>query len=304
MAKKDFGSFTNVAVQQTKTVEQIIRENITILEEIKDWIPPLTEEEFEQLAKNIAEEGCRDALIIWEKEEDGNKKYILVDGHNRYAICTKLKKDFRFELRTFKDIEQVQNWMIINQLGKRNITEDEKSYLRGVQYKIEKKQGQRTDLTSGQNDQKLETREKLAIQHKVSAKTIQRDEKYAESVDKIAGEDNKLKWDILKKNYNIPKSELIEIAEQGETAIQALRERITAGENFQAEESQSETKAGKPATKAKVDTGKFIVDDLKPFQSNIYQAVREVMTKQDDDAVEKLKTRVEELAKEIQKRKK
>jgi hypothetical protein len=304
MAKKDFGNITNVAVLQTKTVEQVIRENITILEEIKDWIPPLTEEEFKQLAENIEKEGCRDALIIWEKDEDGVKKYILVDGHNRYAICTKHKKDFRFELRSFKDIDQVKNWMIINQLGKRNITEDEKSYLRGIQYKIEKKQGQRTDLTSGQNDQKLETREKLAIQHKVSAKTIQRDEKYAESIDKIAGEDNRLKWDILKKNYNIPKSELIEIAEQGENAIQELRERIIAGESSQIDESNPELKVGKPSTKTKVDTGKFIVDDLKPFQANIYQAVREVMSKQDEDSVEKLKTRVDELAKEVQKRKK
>jgi hypothetical protein len=300
MAKKDFGNITNAAVEQTKPIEQIIRENITILEEIKTWIPPLTLEEFEQLTQNIREEGCRDALIIWEKYEDDDKKYILVDGHNRYAICTELKKEFRFELREFKDLDQVKNWMIINQLGKRNITEDEKSYLRGIQYKIEKKQGQRTDLTSGQNDQKLETREKLALQHKVSAKTIQRDEKYAESIDKIAGDDNKLKWNILKKNYNIPKGELIEIAEKGEDAIQELREIINAGKNLP--EAEANKTQNKPSSK--VDTGKFVIDDLKPFQSNIYQAVREVMSKQDEDSVEKLKTRVEELAKEVQKRKK
>ena len=77
-------------------------------------------------------------------------------------------------------------WRIDNQLGRRNLTEAQMSYLRGERYKLEKAQGQRMDLTSGQNVQKLETAEKLSAQYKVSPKTIRRDAEYAEDVNKIA----------------------------------------------------------------------------------------------------------------------
>ncbi len=54
-------------------------------------------------------------------------------------------------------------------------------------YRLEKTQGQRTDLTCGQNDHKSErTAEKLSTQYKVSPKTIRRDAEYAEDVNAIA----------------------------------------------------------------------------------------------------------------------
>ncbi len=52
--------------------------NITVLEELKAYIDPLTPDEHEALERSLLAEGCRDALVLW-----GD---ILVDGHNRYAI--------------------------------------------------------------------------------------------------------------------------------------------------------------------------------------------------------------------------
>ena len=57
-----------------------------------------------------------------------------------------------------------------------------------MRYRQEKKQGARTDLTCGQNDQKLATAEKIATQHNVTEKTVRRAEKFADGVDKIAVE--------------------------------------------------------------------------------------------------------------------
>jgi len=57
-----------------------------------------------------------------------------------------------------------------------------------LRYRQEKKQGARTDLTCGQNDQKLATAEKIATQHNVTEKTVRRAEKFADGVDKIAVE--------------------------------------------------------------------------------------------------------------------
>ena len=53
---------------------------LRIDEEFAALIPPLTDEEYRGLEASILEEGCRDALVCW-----GD---VLVDGHNRYKICT------------------------------------------------------------------------------------------------------------------------------------------------------------------------------------------------------------------------
>lgn len=58
-----------------------------INDEIKSLIPPLTETEYSLLEQSILEEGCRDALITWNG--------TLLDGHNRYAICTKHNLPFK-----------------------------------------------------------------------------------------------------------------------------------------------------------------------------------------------------------------
>ncbi len=54
---------------------------ITINEGLRTYIDPLTEDEYAALERSLLSEGCRDALVLW-----GD---LLVDGHNRYAICRK-----------------------------------------------------------------------------------------------------------------------------------------------------------------------------------------------------------------------
>ena len=136
MAKKDVFSelikLENVLVSDTnsKTAPQII-----IYPELKAYIPPLTKEEFLLLEQNIVTEGCREALILWQK----NDEFVLIDGHNRYEICQKHQISYKTMVKNFAAMEDVKMWMLNNQLGKRNITEEVKSYLRGLQYKSEKK---------------------------------------------------------------------------------------------------------------------------------------------------------------------
>ena len=54
--------------------------------DFKNLIPPLTEEERQQLEDSIVQSRhCRDALVVWGK--------TIVDGHNRYEICRKHNED-------------------------------------------------------------------------------------------------------------------------------------------------------------------------------------------------------------------
>jgi hypothetical protein len=112
----------------------------------------------------------RDSLIVWDSKEYG---LILVDGHNRYNICTEHKVSFRIKRMSFSDLEEVKAWMIDNQLGRRNLNPDQMSYYRGLKYlALKKPKGGYDNVRSkGQND--LSTTELLSTQFNVSESTYQ-----------------------------------------------------------------------------------------------------------------------------------
>ncbi len=104
---------------------------IKIDPEFRDIIPALTNAEFEQLEKNLVNEGCRERIITWND--------YIIDGHNRYNICSEQNIDFEIrEMNDFEDRHAVIDWMIHNQIGKRNLTAGTISYLRGLKLKREK----------------------------------------------------------------------------------------------------------------------------------------------------------------------
>jgi N6-adenosine-specific RNA methylase IME4 len=84
----------------------------------------------------------------------------------------------------FSSRDEAEDWIDKNQLGRRNLTADAFTLLLGRRYKRAKKQGDRTDLTSDQNDQKLTTADKLAAEHGVGSATVRRAGKFAEEVDR------------------------------------------------------------------------------------------------------------------------
>jgi len=96
------------------------------------------------------------------------------------------------------DIEAAKEWIIKNQLGRRNLTEQEASYYRGKLYESRKRQGARTDLTLGKNFLKLDTAEKIGKQYGVTGRTIKNDAQFSQAVDKVAAElGNEAKQAIL-----------------------------------------------------------------------------------------------------------
>lgn len=140
-------------------------------------IPPLSDDERAQLEANIRAEGCRDALVTWQG--------ILVDGHNRFEICERLSLPYKTTAIDLKDRSAAADWIDRNQLGRRNLTPDQMSLLRGRRYlRTEKRPGERTDLTSGQNEPRLNAAARLAKEHGVSPATIKRDAKFAEEVER------------------------------------------------------------------------------------------------------------------------
>lgn len=96
--------------------------NITINNELLQYIDPLTANEYAALERSLLAEGCRDALVLWGE--------VLVDGHNRYEICRKNGIEFKTVQNTsFTSIDDVMLWMIDNQLGRRSVTDFQRGVL-------------------------------------------------------------------------------------------------------------------------------------------------------------------------------
>lgn len=142
---------------------------ITIDHVFAGYIPALAAEELSQLEANLVEHGgARDPLIVW---RDGRKD-ILLDGHNRYEICTRLGLDYCVEAMEFASREEAADWIDRNQLGRRNLSRQDYKLLLGRRYNRAKKQGERTDITSGKSCQKSTTAERIAKEHGVAEKTV------------------------------------------------------------------------------------------------------------------------------------
>ncbi len=86
---------------------------LIIDQEFKSIIPPLAKEELQQLEKNLVNDGCRDALVLWQG--------IIVDGHNRYEICNRCQIRFETKDIELESREAAKRWIVTNQLGRRNL---------------------------------------------------------------------------------------------------------------------------------------------------------------------------------------
>jgi N6-adenosine-specific RNA methylase IME4 len=106
---------------------------IQISLEFKPLLPPLPPEDYNQLEQNILADGCREPLVLFNG--------VLVDGHNRYEICTKHNLPFNTVEMDFPDNFEAKLWMIKNQSGRRNLTDGWQYQLKRVRKEILQEQG-------------------------------------------------------------------------------------------------------------------------------------------------------------------
>lgn len=156
--------------------------------EFKAQIPPLTQEERRQLEENILAEGELLApILVWNG--------TIVDGHNRYEILQSHPeipcsvRDLELETR-----EEVLVWICKHQLGRRNLTPEQKKFLMGKQYDAEKQsagfhgnQHTRPVPSAGAQNEHQQTAEKtcerIAQENHVSASAVRRAALFAAGVD-------------------------------------------------------------------------------------------------------------------------
>ena len=155
--------------------------------EFRDKIPPLTEDEFSLLEENILSDGAVfSPLIVW----DGT----ILDGHNRYEIIQKHPElTYAVHKVSFANRYEAISWICKHQLGRRNLTPQQKKYLIGQRYEAEKQadafhgnQHTLSDESGGDkvcHHQKAKTRRRIAEEIGMSQGYVQNASSFAKGVD-------------------------------------------------------------------------------------------------------------------------
>lgn len=210
-------------------------QQLTVNPKFRDVARPLHEDEFKLLEENILRDGrVLQPIITW--------KGTIVDGHNRWQIIQKYWEQgreipFETEEMEFPDDWAVVAWICNNQLGRRNLTNEERTYMIGKQYEAEKMTvknptgvNQHGKEVSGHFDRKAtrsKTAHALGEKHGMAEKSIRRSGEFALGVDTADAISPGAKEDILSGKAKVPKSVVAEIPkmepEQQREVIRAVR---------------------------------------------------------------------------------
>ncbi|MGE5417443.1 MAG: hypothetical protein ACM3UZ_11970 [Acidobacteriota bacterium] len=186
----------------------------------KRLIAPLDAEELKQLEQNIIRDGCREPICVWNN--------TILDGHNRYEICTRLQIPFMIQQIFLENREEAVVWICANQLSRHSITEETRRYLIGKRYEMEKILGAHNAAGTNHHTKKEvrakmlpeppfgvtagRTRERLGEEYNISHASILSYEKYAQALDALSRVVPELVPKILSSEVKISLENTIELS--------------------------------------------------------------------------------------------
>ena len=219
--------------------------------EFENKIPPIGAEEFRQLEENIlTAREVYEPLVVW----DGT----LIDGHNRWKVLQRhsdVTIKWRVRHMDFADKWEAFDWMYKNQLGRRNLTDEQRTYMIGKMYEARKKAvgGQSGNdnavKRSAQNGPTVSTTDKskhgvsgeLAIELNIGRNTVRRAEKFTKGVDVLREINPEAADKVLKGKAKITKTEVANLAKSEPEIIEAFAQAVNEGK-------KPERKPRKPKT--------------------------------------------------------
>jgi len=197
---------------------------ITVDPDIKKLLPPLTPDELAGLEESILSDGIRDPLLVW------SGRNILIDGHNRLSIANKHGLPYRVQEVSFSDAGEARQWVIRNQLARRNLKPDAASYLRGL---LVREAPRDTGGRPTENSLHFATSlQQIAEQTGVDRTTLHRDAKFADAVDALSDVAGDEVRDLVLSG-KVPKQDTIRLANtarEDPDRAKATLSKITSGE--------------------------------------------------------------------------
>ena len=118
----------------------------SVLPELADLLPPLSDEQLGALEKDILQNGCYAPVIV-------SEDLAVVDGHNRKQICEKHNLPYKMAVFAFDDLLEAQQWALDTQKGRRNLDKWELGKI-ALKLKPEIEARAKANMSAGGGDQK------------------------------------------------------------------------------------------------------------------------------------------------------
>lgn len=254
--------------------------------EFQNKIPPLTEDEFRQLEENILEDGeVYEPIIIWNG--------VIVDGHNRWKIVQKHPEiPYKTREMDFSDRWAAFDWMYKKQLGRRNLTDEQRMLLLGKMYEARKQSHGGQIRRSSQNGNTVQrVSEQIAQEMGVGKNTVLRAEKFAKGIDYIREVDEEVAEKILAGKANISKAEVQSLAKAEPEVVKETAKSIKEGKhgkyflpganskNYRKEKEENLPKPQIPSDPNWMPEYGFddLVEEAKGITSNFVKQMRRLM---------------------------
>lgn len=204
---------------------------LTIDAEFQGKIPPLTEAEFQQLKENILEAGeVYEPIVVWNG--------VIVDGHNRWKIVQE-HPEITYKVRemNFADKWAAFDWMYKNQLGRRNLTEAQRTHLVGLIgiARFQSHGGDRRSETfsnrqSGELKNGVRLRDQISKEIGVPARTIDRAIAFSKGLNAIQEISPDTANSILRGEIKAIKKDVAAVAKAAPEDVPKMVEQIKSGQ--------------------------------------------------------------------------
>ncbi len=211
---------------------------LKIDEEFKNLIAPLSQDERKQLEENLLQNGCREPLCVWNR--------TILDGHNRYEICTRHQIPYKIAHIFLRNREEAIAWICANQLGRRNLTEGLRRYLIGKRYKMEQIIGAHNAARVNQSTRKAvrskmlteplfedtdcRTRERFAKEYRISLATVHKYGTFANAIDSLSRVEPALAPKILSGQIKISQENILALARLSPSDIRRVSTELAQGD--------------------------------------------------------------------------
>ena len=119
-----------------------------ILPEMAELLPPLSAEQLDTLEADLIKNGCYAPIIV-------NENMVIIDGHNRQALCKKNDLPYTMAVFSFEDLVEAKQWALDTQKGRRNLEKWELGKI-ALKLKPEIEAKAKANMAAGGGDQKSE----------------------------------------------------------------------------------------------------------------------------------------------------
>lgn len=255
---------------------------LKIDKEFREKIPPLTEAEFEQLRENILSDGeVYEPIVTWNG--------TIVDGHNRWRIIQEHPEiPFKVKEMEFSDKWAAFDWMYKKQLGRRNLSDEQKTYLLGKLYEARKntisrnERGQFSPCSqNGDTVSRGRTVSIIAKEQGVGSKTVERAEQFAKGVDALREVSPDAADKVLEGKAKATKGAVAELKTASADEVKQFADDVLDGKPVRAKQPRPMSPQMKDFTQKMVSVVEEMKDLTKEREYGLDDAIRDLNSAED-----------------------